>query len=392
MQEIKYPYAKQSISEADKECVRKVLGSPLITRGPETELFENEVASYCGARFAVAFNSASSALLASFFAAKASARDRLLTTPNSFVASLAGACKDGATPVFIDIDRKTGNIDVEKLSYNMEPLSTRGKNIIVPVHFAGIPVDMERISSYIKDQETFVIEDAAHALGSCYKDGSKVGSCLFSQITVFSFHPAKTITTGEGGMCTTNNEELYRLLRYFRNNGIERDAHFFKEKERGPWVYEVMHLTGNYHMNEMQSALGRSQLARLAQFVEKRKKLLEHYRKRLSDKEGIMLLMPEASTQIAWHIFVAQIDFPHFKKERAHVMEELKTLSIGTQVHYIPLYRHPFFKDKAGDIKEYFPENEKYYSQALTLPLYFDLELKDVDYIVDSLLEILGRA
>lgn len=389
MQPIKYPYARQSIDESDVDHVKKALESPIITRGEQVHSFEKEVADSCQARFAVAFNSCSTALDAAFFALNAQPADRIITTPNTFVASMEWPCSRGATPVFVDIDDKTGNIDVEQLSNNLDHVQTRGKNIIVPVHFAGIPVDVQQIESYIKDQETVIIEDAAHALGSFYKDGSKVGSCAFSQITCFSFHPAKTITTGEGGMCTTNNEELYKRLRYYRGNGIERDPAFFTEKERGPWVYEVKDLTGNFHMNEMQAALGRSQLARLSKFIEKRKKLVARYRERFSGKEGIAILEPDESLNIAWHILVVQIDFPHFNKERSFVMESLRGKGIGTQVHYIPLYRHPFFVKKRGDIRSFFPKTESYYSKALTIPLYYDLEMEDVDFIVDSLMGIL---
>jgi dTDP-4-amino-4,6-dideoxygalactose transaminase len=286
----------------------------MITRGDHLARFEQEIAEYTGARYAVAFNSCSTALAASFFAVDVGPSDRIITTPNTFVASCGYACNAGAVPVFVDIDRKTGNIDVERLSFNLEPVPSRGKNIIVPVHFAGIPVDMRHLESYIKDLNTVIIEDAAHAIGSSYKDGSKVGSCAYSHITCFSFHPAKTITTGEGGMCTTNHEPLYRRLLDYRNNGIERDP------SRGPWVYDVKHLTGNFWMNEMQAALGSSQFARLPKFIEKRKKLVNRYLELLSNQEGIELFAPDASLDIAWHLFVVQIDFSKFNKTRVEVM------------------------------------------------------------------------
>lgn len=386
MNQLKYPYAKQSINDLDEKAVMEALRSPAITRGFFVESFEREVADFCGARFAVSFNSGSTALSAAFFAAEANPYDRVLTTPNTFVATLSGACQKGAAPVFVDIDRKSGNIDVEKLSYNLHTTSTRGKNIIVPVHFAGIPVDMRLLESHIKDLNTVVIEDAAHAIGSKYKDGTRVGSCEHSHITCFSFHPAKTITTAEGGMCTTNDESLYQKLLYYRNNGIERDPSLFKEAERGPWVYEVNYLSGNYFMNELQAALGRSQFSRIESFIAKRKELVKRYRDNLSGKEHLAFFEPEEGVDVAWHLFVCQIDFASAQRERAQVMEELKELGIGTQVHYIPLYRHPFFRKGGRDIREYFPEAEMYYSQALTLPLYYDLTLQDVDEISSALL------
>lgn len=389
MNPLKYPYAKQSINGQDESAVLEALKSPVITRGFFVEAFEKEVAEYCGARFAVAFNSGSTALSAAFFAAEAGPHDRVLTTPNTFVATLSGACQKGAAPVFVDIDRKTGNIDAEKLSYNLENLSTRGKNIVVPVHFAGIPVDMQFLESHIKDLNTFVIEDAAHAIGSRYKGGSRVGSCEWSHITCFSFHPAKTITTAEGGMCTTNDEALYRKLLYYRNNGIEREPALFKEEERGPWVYEVNCLSGNYFMNEIQASLGRSQFSRIEAFIAKRKELVLRYRKNLAAAPHLAFFEPDQELDVAWHLFVCQIDFSALNKSRAEVMDELRERGIGTQVHYIPLYRHPFFKKGGRDIREYFPETEGYYSQALTLPLYYDLTYEEVDEISDALLTVL---
>jgi UDP-4-amino-4,6-dideoxy-N-acetyl-beta-L-altrosamine transaminase len=382
------PYAKQSLSAEDIEAVASALASPIITRGPLVEAFERAVADYCGAKHAVAFNSGTAALMASYFAADVGPYDTVVTTPNTFVASVGAAMERMARPLFIDIDRATGNMQLEQLLLNIDQPSSKGKTVIVPVHFAGIPVDMQAIDAAIADYRTVVIEDAAHALGSCYKDGSRVGSCMWSQMTVFSFHPAKTITTGEGGMVTTNDDELCRLLKLYRNNGIVHDPRFMTHVER-PGYYEVATLTGNYNVTEMQAALGLSQFKRLDTFIERRKALMALYREQLAGIESIRLLTPDEALSVAYHLCVVQIDFAALKKDKAKVMEALAQEGIGTQVHYIPLYRHPFFTEQSGDISDYFPEMETYYAQALSLPLYFDLRTEDVARVVAALKKIL---
>lgn len=378
------PYAHQSIEPADIAAVSNALSALWITRGPQVEAFEKAVADYCGAKYAVAFNSATSALNASCFAAQVGPSDRVITTPNSFIASVGCAVKRGATPVFVDIDSQ-GNIDLDQLAYNVNIPSSRGKPVIIPVHFAGPAVDMNRLDKEIANPEAIVIEDASHAIGSSYyPNGPKVGSCEWSAMTVFSFHPAKTITTGEGGMVTTNDEELCHRLKIYRNNGIE------KRPDIAPWFYEVQELTDNHHLTEFQAALGLSQFSRLELFVSKRFELMEVYRKRLEGWEGVTMLNPVPEKTNAYHLCVVQIDFPKFKTTRTEVMQKLLEKNIGTQVHYIPLYRHPVFVKKFGDISEYFPKMEAYYSQALSLPLYYSLTIEQVHDIVDALKKILS--
>lgn len=378
------PYAQQSISTEDTEAVNQSLMQPIITRGKLVETFENEMAAYCGAAYAVAFNSGTAALMAAYSAVQTGPYDTIVTTPNTFVSTIGSGMKQGATPVLVDIDRKTGNLNLEHVALNINRPNSKGKTIIVPVHIAGIPVDVQEIDNAITDYKTVVIEDAAQALGSRYKDGSKVGSCPYSQMTIFSFHPAKVLTTGEGGMVTTNDEELYHRLKIYRDNGIEKDPKFFQNESR-PGYYEVLLMSGNYNFTEMQAALGLSQLKRLDNFISKRQKLMDLYRQKLSSIDHLQLLEPEAGLSVSWHMCIAQIDFAAYKKYKAPFMEALKADGIGTQVHYIPIYRHPFFYENSGDLREYFPETEKYYEQALTLPLYFDLEEEDVDRVVATL-------
>jgi UDP-4-amino-4,6-dideoxy-L-N-acetyl-beta-L-altrosamine transaminase len=384
MQDSFIPYAKQSIDSSDTSAVSNALLGDMITRGPKVHEFEREIAKFCGAQFAVAFNSGSSALLAACHAAGVNQNDRLISTPNTFVSSVGAGIHFRATPVFIDINRRTGNLDLEKVGYALEKPYSRGRSIIMPVHFSGIPVDMHALERMISDPNAVVIEDAAHAIGSFYPDGTKVGSCTHSQMTIFSFHPAKTITTGEGGMVTTNDETLFHQLQLFRNNGIERSQSHL-EGEPAPWYYEVKHLSNNYNFSEMQAALGLSQLARIEQFIDQRRQLVSAYRERVKNIPHITTFSDEFDLTTAFHLFVVQIDFQAYKTTRSEVMDRLKKYGIGTQVHYIPVYRHPYFKKTYGDLSPYFPEMENYYSQALSLPLYYDLNIQDIDRIIHEL-------
>ncbi len=386
------PYAQPSISPEDVEYVSRSLSTPVITRGPAVEAFENAIATYCGAKYGIAFTNATAALMAAYHVANIGPADQIITTPNSFVASIGPGIQQKATPVFLDIDRNTGNMDLQHLELNLDHRqASRGKTVVVPVHFAGIPVDMQAVDRLIKNPDTIVIEDAAHAIGSCYSDGSKVGSCLWSSMTVFSFHPAKTMTTGEGGMVMTNSDELNHLLRRYRNNGIERDPQYMQGRV-APWYYEVVEVTGNFNFTEFQAALGLSQFKRLDKFVAHRQVLMNHYNKMLADVPGIRLFAPNENLTVAYHLCVVQIDFAAYKTSRSEVMHSLSERGVGSQLHYIPLYRHPFFVKKSGDISEYFPEMEAYYATALSLPLFYDMTVADVERVVKALKEVLNVA
>ncbi|HEY4831440.1 MAG TPA: UDP-4-amino-4,6-dideoxy-N-acetyl-beta-L-altrosamine transaminase [Waddliaceae bacterium] len=383
------PYAKQSITSEDIEAVVNILKADVITRGPTVETFEQAIAAFCDAKFGVAFSSGSAALYAACHAVKVGPFDRLITTPNTFIATSGAGMQYCATPIFIDIDRNTGNLDLEQLSYNLDYPSTRGKNVVVPVHFSGIPVDMEKIAQMIKETNTVVIEDAAHALGSRYSNGKKVGCCENSDMTIFSFHPAKHITTGEGGMVTTNDEELCHRLKRYRNNGIEKCSPYLKQQEAAIGYYEVQEITGNFNFTDIQAALGLSQLKRLDQMVARRRELVQGYRERLQGMVGIHLFTDAYDAITAFHLFVAQIDFSRFGVSRTETMAKLAENGIGTQVHYIPLYRHPIISNKSGDLSEFFPQMEAYYAEALSLPLYYGLSLTDVDRVVETLKKVI---
>lgn len=384
-----FPYAQQSISESDIAAVGHSLKQTMITRGELVKQFEEAFAKDCGANYAVAFNSGTAALQAAYFAGNVGPGDTILSTPNTFVSTVGAAVELGASPVFVDICLNTGNLNLDQVALNLRQPKSRGKYIVAPVHFSGIPVDMQHLDKIIDNPETLVVEDAAHAVGSRYKDGSKVGCCTWSHMTIFSFHPAKTMTTGEGGLVTTNDPDLYHRLQLYRNNGIERESQYL-EQSPGPWYYEVKTLSGNYNFTEMQAALGLSQLSRLESFIDKRRKLLEIYKAELGQNDNIQILQAENECFVAPHLAVALIDFESFKKSKADVMLALKEKGIGTQVHYIPVYHHPYFKDQYGDVSEYFPEMERYYSRALSLPLYYDLCEEDVVYIINTLKSILA--
>lgn len=372
------PYAQQSISAEDLVEVSKSLQSEMITRGPYVTQFEENLKKETGAEYCVVMNSGSTALEACYFAAEGNESDRILSTPNTFVASLTGGIKRGMTPIFVDIDRSTGNVNLDQVMANLDYPSSRGRLFFVPVHFSGIAVDMKKIDSKIKNPYTIIIEDAAHALGSRYPSGEKVGSCAYSDMTILSFHPAKTITTGEGGAVLTNNPYYYERLKLFRNNGIVR--------HEAPWDYSVEMLTGNFNFTEFQAALGLSQLKRISTFIEKRRRLVKRYRQNLKNYSKVRLFTDAYDDQTAYHLFVIQTEV-----DRTKLMQALKEKNIGSQFHYIPVYQHPFFERYAGNISEYFPEMEAYAKSALSLPLYFELEESDVDYICNTLKLILDR-
>jgi len=384
VQELIYPYAKHAITQADCDSVLKALKSDKITRGPITQEFEKAIANYVGARFALTFNSGTAALQAAYFAAEACGQDRLITCPNSFVATTGAALQCGVKPYFVDIDLNSGNIDLEKLERLINMPLSRGRLIIAPVHFAGIAVDMKKLSSCIKNPDSLVIEDGAHALGSSYPTGEKVGSCAYSDMTILSFHPAKHITTGEGGAVTTNDEKLYHRLRLFRNNGIERKKpYLLGEEEKG--YYEVQALTGNYHISEFSAALGLSQFQRLDSLVERRRQHVRRYRGHFEGVKAIRLFSPEFDERTAYHLMCLQINFKSLTIGRQELMTELAEEGIGTEIHYIPIYRHPAVKKLYQFDPDQFPNCEQYWSETLSIPLYPTLEEKDVDCIATTL-------
>ncbi|MBA2368697.1 MAG: DegT/DnrJ/EryC1/StrS family aminotransferase [Candidatus Protochlamydia sp.] len=378
------PYAKQSIHPNDIAAVATALNEELITRGPPVKAFEEAIAKYCGASYAVAFSNGTAALMAAYFAADLNPFDRVVSTPNTFIASVGIPVRLGTPISFVDIDCQTGNMNLERLKALIQIPSSRGRPFVIPVHFAGIALDMVALNHSLSHPDVIIIEDAAHAIGSYYPSGERVGCCAYSDMTIFSFHPAKTMTTGEGGMVTTNNPEYHRRLLLYRDNGIVREAGGVNI----PGYYEVQEITGNFHLTSFQGALGLSQLERLEDFIKKRRQLVKIYRSNLKNIPHLRLFTDEFDAQTAFHLMVVQIDFSKYETKREIVMESLKRNGIGTQVHYIPLYRHPVLKHSL-DWEEKYPETEHYYSKALSLPLYFDLTENDVERVCKVLESIL---
>jgi dTDP-4-amino-4,6-dideoxygalactose transaminase len=385
------PYARHAITVEDIAAVGRALADDVITRGPGVEQFEKALAAYCGARYAVLFNSGSTGLEAACHAAALTPFDRVLTSPNTFVATATAVIRQGGTPTFVDVDPATGNLDLAALASHMCKPATRGRTVVLPVHYAGVTVNMRELDRLIQDPDAVVIEDAAAALGSAYDAEHRVGSCRWSQMTIFSFHPAKIITTGEGGAVTTNDAQLFHRLVRFRNNGIERDAQHQKHPDNSPWYYEVHETTGNYNFTDFQAALGLSQLQRLDQLISKRLQIVAWYRDRLQQLSPVDFVLRETDARIAPQLFVLLIDYERCHTTRAEVMRTLGQARIGTQVHYLPLYRHPYFEQRAGDLTADFPGMEAFYAKALTLPLFHELEEEDVDYICAALKKCLGQ-
>lgn len=382
------PYGRQYIIEDDILAVEEVLRSDWLTQGPTIEKFENAMAKYVGAKYAIAVSSATAALHIACLAVGLEQGDYLLTSPNTFVASANCGLYAGANVDFVDIDPRTYNLSVSELEEKLRIAKGNGKlpKVIVPVHFSGQSCPMERIAQLSREYGFYVIEDASHALGGSY-EGNKVGSNKFSDMTVFSFHPVKIITSGEGGMITTNNEELYQRLIRLRSHGIIRDPGLMTGDSEGPWYYEQIELGYNYRMTDIQAALGLSQLSRVDQIVERRNMLALRYDEAL---RGLPLILPLVAQEVysAFHLYVVQINLERLNKTRMRVFEELRDAGINVNVHYIPVHTQPYYQ-KLGFKKGDFPWSENYYERAITLPLYYGLTVEDQDYVIQKVKEVL---
>jgi len=373
-------YGSQNIDNSDKEAVLAVLNSDFLTQGPEIHLFESALSNYCSVKHAIAVSSATAALHISYLALGLKPGDIVWTSPNTFVATANAALYSGAKLDFVDIDPNTGNMSTESLAEKLLEAERNNTlpSIIVPVHFAGQSCDMKAINELCKKYDISIVEDASHALGASYKD-SMVGSCKYSDLSVFSFHPVKMITTGEGGAITTNNSELQHKLNLLRSHGIERSDDI--SENHGPWYYEQTSLGFNYRLSDIQAALGRSQLKRLDSFVSHRNQLAERYMMKL-DSNSLTPLSVYEYGKSSYHIFVAKLDNTNLK--RKDVFNALYNKGIGTNVHYIPIYWQPFYQS-LGFKKGHCPQAEAYYHSAITLPLHTKLENKDVDNISTTL-------
>ena len=374
-------YGKQSINEADIQAVEEVLRSDFLTQGPDVERFERAVADYCGARYAVAVCNATSALHIACLAAGLGHGDILWTSPITFVASANCARYCGSDVDFVDIDEKTYNMSVDCLEEKLRKAKLEGKlpKMVIPVHLAGQSCDMQRIHALAEEYGFVVTEDASHAVGADYLN-TKVGSCAFSDMTVFSFHPVKIITTGEGGMVLTNREDLYEKLLLYRSHGITRNAADMTHKPEGPWYYQQIELGFNYRMTDLQAALGCSQMDRLDTFVTRRRELVARYDAALQDLPVKTPYVMEGANP-SWHLYIVRAVLDQIGKTKQQIFEEMKEKGITLNLHYIPVHRQPYY-ERLGFRQGDFPESEKYYEEAFTLPLYYELTDGEQDEII----------
>lgn len=375
------PYGHQTIDEADIQAVVKVLRSDYLTTGPAVGEFEQKVAEYVGAKYAVAVSNGTAALHIACLAAGIGPGDEVITSPITFAASANCVLYCGGTPVFADIDPNTYNISPEEIE---KKITSRTKAIL-PVHFAGRPCDMDAIGKIAEKHGLLVIEDGAHALGASYH-GKKIGA--FSDMTIFSFHPVKPITTGEGGMVVTDQEGLYRRLKLFRSHGITREGQEMEGSapERGEgWYYQQLALGFNYRMTDIQAALGASQMEKLDGFLQKRRGIAEGYSKAFAKAPGIGIPNWPEEMESGWHLYAARV----LGNDRSQVYRRLQEAGIGANVHYIPVYRHPYYQ-KHGYGETFCPRAEELYGQLISLPIYPGLTQGQQQQVIDTLLSVCG--
>ena len=382
------PYGKQDINQADIDAVINVLKSDFLTQGPQVLLFEKTVADYCKAEFGVAVNSATSALHIACLALGLAEDDYLWTSPNTFVASANCGLYCGAQVDFVDIDPQTYNLCTNALEQKLIKAKQVNKlpKVVIPVHFAGQSCDMTRVHQLGQEYGFKIIEDASHAIGGKYLN-KPIGGCQYSDITVFSFHPVKIITTAEGGLATTNQADLVEKMQLFRSHGVTRDPKLMTKQTDGGWYYQQVELGFNYRMTELQAALGISQMQRLDGFVEKRHQLQQRYHELL---KGLPIKLPYQSTDSysALHLYPIQLELENISKTHAQVFDELRQNNLGVNVHYIPVHTQPYYEEKGFNPGD-FPEAEKYYDRAISIPLYHGLTFEQQDQVVEILKQVL---
>ncbi|MFZ2404842.1 MAG: UDP-4-amino-4,6-dideoxy-N-acetyl-beta-L-altrosamine transaminase [Methylobacter sp.] len=378
------PYGRQTISEADIQAVADVLRSDFLTQGPAVPGFEHSVAAYCGAQYALAANSATSALHIACLALGVGKGDSVWTSPITFVASANCALYCGAGVDFVDIDPHTYNISVTCLADKLAQAEKTGSlpKVVIPVHLCGQSCDMEAIHRLSKQYGFKIIEDASHAIGGKYR-GEPVGNCRYSDITVFSFHPVKIITTGEGGMALTNDAGLANSMQLLRSHGITREIDQMTHEPDGPWYYQQIDLGFNYRMTDLQAALGLSQMQRLDEFVAMRHALARRYDDMLGDLP-VVIPFQHPDCYSALHLYIIRLKTEQIGKTHRDVFEALRAAGIGVNLHYIPVYLQPYYQRlgfKAGRC----PEAERYYAEAISLPMFPALTAAEQDQVVNAL-------
>ena len=374
------PYGHQSIDEEDIEAVVNVLRSDWITTGPKVSEFEDALASHVGSKYAVSFSSGTAALHGAAFAAGIGPRDEAITTPMTFCATANCVLYQGARPVFADISQDTLNLDPDKAADRI----TSKTKAIIPVDYSGHPADLDALNELAQDHDLIVIEDACHALGATYK-GRPVGS--ISNMTVFSFHPVKHITTGEGGMVTTDDKELAARLLLFRNHGIVGDAR--QRQAKGQWYYEMVSLGYNYRLTDFGSALGISQLKKLDDNLLRRREIVERYRSAFSNLPSLIMPVERPGVSSAWHLYPIRLDFDQLNATRSEVFQALRAENIGVNVHYIPVHLHPYYRELFGYKGGEYPIAEAAYNGLISLPMFHGMTKCDIDDVISAVNKVM---
>jgi perosamine synthetase len=388
------PYGKHHIDAEDIQAVVNVLKSGVLTQGPAVEAFEQAIASYVGAKYAIAVSSATAGLHLAALVAGVGPGKILITSPITFIASANAGLYAGGDVAFADIEPDTVNMSPLALKAALE--KHPNTKAVIPVHFAGLPCDMPAIKSLADAAGALVIEDAAHALGASYPDGSRVGCCANSSMTIFSFHPVKAIAAGEGGMITTNDESIYRKLLRLRSHGINKlDDPFMDAAQSNtngqpnPWYYEMQELGFHYRITDMQCALALSQFAKLDSFISRRRELVKRYDFAFSTLRHCRQAQTSGRDKSGHHLYVLRIDFDKIGKNREQLMQTMRKRDIGTQVHYIPVTSHPYYR-KLGQRPECYPNAQKYYQEALSIPLFYDLTEQQQNRVIAAIQELVG--
>ncbi len=382
------PYGKQDVNQVDIDAVIKVLESDFLTQGPQVPLFEKNIMDYCNVNYAVATNSATSALHLACKSLGLGDGDWLWTSPNTFVASANCARYCGAQVDFIDIDLQTYNLCADALERKLITAKKENKlpKIVMPVHFAGQSCDMKRIHELSQQYKFKIVEDAAHAIGGKY-DNNPIGCCQYADITVFSFHPVKIITTAEGGIATTNDEKLAATMKLLRSHGVTRDPRRMENIPDGGWYYEQIELGYNYRMTDVQAALGSSQMQRLEKFIEIRHQIKKRYDVAL---KALPVFLPYQAKECvsSMHLYPILLDLERLNKTHAQVFSELREKELSVNLHYIPVYKHPYFR-RLGVKQTTCPNVEEYYKRAISIPMYSGLTETQQERVVSELSAVL---